>query len=111
MAKRLRHGLTSQQRQVIRHALGLTYSSTGYRNRYLASGEMLKVWRRLVETGHAVAGDTTGLGTWFAVTLKGFEAVRKRWEKMDREETAAMALLEITPDQRREVTQRMEHAP
>lgn len=80
--------ITKTERHFIRHALGLdqTRDKTGYRNRFFAGGEDIQTGAELVKKGMAVRYT----GDHFAITWKGFNAVKKPGEKMDREESERM---------------------
>lgn len=80
--------LTKTERHFIRHALGLDdpRHKTGYRNRFFAGGDDIKTGAGLVKKGMAVRYT----GDHFAITWKGFNAVKEPGEKMDREESERM---------------------
>lgn len=85
--------ITDEERDFIRHALGLTYKKIGYRNFYRAGGDDVEIGRALVRKGMAVELPVTeGYSEpCFLISTAGFRAAAKRGEKMDGEETARMA--------------------
>jgi hypothetical protein len=89
-------GLTSPERDFIRHALGLSRQRVGYRNFYAAGdGDGVAIGRSLVAKGFAVEV-TTGNhrpDVNFMITLSGFMAAAEPGEEMDADETARMRRL------------------
>lgn len=81
------NALKSRETEVLRHALGLKPGSKiTYRNRFLAAPHDVANWRSLVERGYAKEGAPTNLGIWFWATRKGFDAVKRRGEKIGPDE-------------------------
>ncbi len=86
--------LKPREIEVLRHALGLNNGKTTYRNRFLAAPGDVDNWRSLVERGYAKEGAPTKLGIWFWATRSGFEAVKRRGEKLGRDEEEEFTRME-----------------
>lgn len=86
--------LTKRETELLRHALGLNRGKVTYRNRFLAAPHDADRWRSLVERGYAAEGAPTNLGIWFWATRKGFEAVKRRGEKIGPDEEAEFKRME-----------------
>lgn len=87
--------LTPGEEKKIRHALGLNgRAKITYRNFYYAAGFDADAWRELVKRGLAVEGKSGQLATWFHVTRAGWEAVKRKKEKLGPDEEAMMAKFE-----------------
>lgn len=84
--------ITKREREFIRHALGLSNPDsrgTAYRNYYYAGGDDVDVGHALVAKGMAVHYPPVVSyqpDDAFMITTKGFRAVAKKGEKLDREE-------------------------
>lgn len=109
----MRHELSAEERDFIRHALGLNYQKIGYRNFYMAGGSDVLIGRSLVAKGFArefppkpqLRPDPT-----FAITRSGFEAAKLPGETMDREETARMQQMEAPMFEPMALLERVEKA-
>jgi hypothetical protein len=92
--------LSANERQFIRHALGLNSPDArgvGYRNRYYTIGPVTELTGdALVAKGLAVRFSSNRDGALFVIRLAGFIAVFKSGECMDREELQFMNRLEAT---------------
>lgn len=88
----MKNQLCKEERRFIRHALGLNNGQrVGYRNRYLAGGLAIGIGDSLASRGLARrTGYSSDVGVWFVITEAGFEAVKNKGERMDREELAFM---------------------
>lgn len=73
--------LTAQQREGMRHALGLTRSAKAWRNHFVAcdGSPAAKYWQELVAAGYATGKPYGGAprSTIFFVTDEGRSALRK----------------------------------
>ncbi|WP_162651592.1 hypothetical protein [Lentilitoribacter sp. Alg239-R112] len=80
--------ITEKETQFARHALGLTRGKIAYRNGFHAGGKDIDTGRSLEAKGMAVSFPPSELfpDVIFCITTKGFEAIKKRGEKLDREE-------------------------
>jgi hypothetical protein len=92
--------MTSEQRKLARHALGLPNKlNTSYRNHYCIGrgGDGYEEWEAMVAAGEAVrrTGPHWGGDDMFHLTLKGGLAARDAKEHLSREETQLMRSLEI----------------
>lgn len=79
--------LTNDERQKMRHALGLDQGSTVYRNRYVSHGRN-EAWEGLCAIGAAgreAFGESERWAYW--VTHAGYEAVREPSDKLDGDTT------------------------
>ena len=87
--------LTDRERHMIRHALGLTASKVGYRNRYTAGGADITAWRNFAARGlaHEWSGAEDGFAQ-FCVRRDGVLAVLQDGERLDREEADFLTRLE-----------------
>lgn len=75
--------MTPREKEVIRHALGLTISDTEYRNYFVAGPKDVDVWDGLVAQGFAERGAPTKGWKVFHVTDAGREAVTSQ-QRSDR---------------------------
>ncbi len=84
--------LTEREREFIRHALGLSNRSIGYRNYFAAGGDDVQVGRALAARGLAIEAKKTALfpDPFFYITSAGFRAAQEPGEAMDLEERAKM---------------------
>lgn len=90
------HDITERERDFIRHALGLSKQKTGFRNYYCAGGDDVEVGRSLVRKGMAVEARPNSVfpDPIFYISTAGFNAVRRRGERMDNDECARLARID-----------------
>lgn len=92
--------LTTREREFIRHALGLSNPDSrgvAYRNYYYAGGDDVEVGRSLVAKGMAVHYPPVVSyqpDDAFMITTRGFEACRKKGERLDREEADRIKIVD-----------------
>lgn len=80
--------ITADERDFIRHALGLTRQKIGYRNYFSAGPKDEAIGRALVARGLAVVREPTPAypDPVFYITTKGFHAAKEVGEIIDFEE-------------------------
>ena len=91
--------LTGPERDVVRHALGLTMARIAYRNYYLtgSDGDDFNLWTGLVQRGLAVTWKTRFCDeVYFAATMPAAKAVKNKSEGFNREITAELMRIEQT---------------